>query len=183
MAERRARDLELLDRLGAHPGIAFSGDVWRVVRKGRDVAQPGNGGGRWAPDGLDVLHTALARDGALAEIHFHLARQPVFPSKLELVLYRWKVATAQTLQLIDLAAVAALGISAQDYGGLVYARTQEIADAAAFLGFDGILAPSARWPCQNLTLFADRLAPGALETVASEPVDWKAWRKSLGPKR
>jgi hypothetical protein len=32
-------------------------------------------------------------------------------------------------------------------------RTQEIADSAYFLGFDGLIAPGARWACLNLVLF------------------------------
>jgi hypothetical protein len=80
------------------------------------------------------------------------------------------------LKLADLSALAALGIKPENYGELTYARSQEIGDAAFFLGFDGILAPSARWPCQNLILFLDRLEPHDLTVVASEHVDWTAWR-------
>ena len=35
MAERRARDVELLDALDAHRGVVFEGSVWRIVRQGR----------------------------------------------------------------------------------------------------------------------------------------------------
>jgi len=34
-----------------------------------------------------------------------------------------------------------------------YSRTQEIADAAFFLGFEGLIAPSAQWTDLNLILF------------------------------
>ena len=65
----------------------------------------------------------------------------------------------------------------------VYQRTQEIGDAAAFLGFDGILAPSARWPCQNLVLFTEHFTPADLSIVSSEPVDWDDWRKRRNTER
>jgi hypothetical protein len=120
--------------------------------------------------------TSLAREGALEEIQFHLTRQPVFPSKIRSVLHRIAIRTKRTLRLADLAAIEALGISAETYAGLSYARSQEIGDAAAFLGFDGILAPSARWPCQNLVVFTERFSPAELTVVESEPVNWADWR-------
>lgn len=177
MNERRARDLALLDVLDAHPGIAFEGDVWRIARPERDVLQGHPSKARWDPGTFDVLYTSLAREGVLEEIHFHLSRQPVFPSRLQSILHRITVQTRRTLKLADLQAVAALGIAPETFSSLDYSRSQEIADAADFLGFDGIIAPSARWPCQNLVLFTDKLAPGDLVLAESEPVDWDVWRR------
>lgn len=176
MVERRARDLELLDALEAHQGVAFEGDVWRIVREERDPLQGYPAGARWDPGSFDVIYTSLAREGALEEIHFHLTRQPVFPSKIRSVLHRIAIRTKRTLRLADLAAIEALGISAETYAGLSYARSQEIGDAAAFLGFDGVIAPSARWPCQNLVVFTERFSPAELAVVESEPVNWDDWR-------
>ena len=176
MNDRRARDLELLDLIDGHAGVAFEGDVWRIVREERDVLQGYPAGARWDPGTFDVLYTALDRDGALAEIHFHLSRQPVFPSKLRSVLHRLTVRTIRALKIADLEALESLGVNRESYQSLSYDRCQEIGDAAQFLGFDGILAPSARYPCQNLVLFVDRLAPDALQVVESEPVDWQGWR-------
>ena len=50
-------------------------------------------------------------------------------------------------------------------------------DAAYFLGFDGLLVPSARWDCQNLVVFTDQLAPEDMAVEESAVVDWPAWRK------
>ncbi len=149
MVEQRARDLELLDALEAHQGVSFEGDVWRIVRDERDPLQGYPAGARWDPGTFDVIYTSLAREGALEEIHFHLTRQPVFPSKIRSVLHRISVRTRRTLRLADIEAVEALGVSRETYASLTYARSQEIGDAAAFLGFDGILAPSARWTCRK----------------------------------
>jgi len=176
VGERRARDPDLLDLLDAHEGIAFRGDVWRIVREGRDVLQGYPAAARWDPGTFEVLYTSLEREGALAEIYFHLTRQPVFPSKIRSVLHRIEVQTKRTLRIADLGALEALGVSREQYASLVYDRTQEIGDAAAFLGFAGILAPSARWRCQNLVLFLDRFAPHDFAVVQSEAVDWIAWR-------
>jgi RES domain-containing protein len=179
VTERVARDLALLDLLDAHAGVAFAGDVWRIVRAERDVLQGYAAGARWDPGTFDVLYASLARDGALAEIHFHLSRQPVFPSKMRSVLHRLTVRTQRTLRIADLAALEALGVSRETYPTLSYARCQEIGDAAQFLGFDGILAPSARWDCHNLVLFLDRIEPDALRVEESEAVDWAAWRERV----
>lgn len=176
MTERVARDLQLLDLLDAHKGVSFEGEVWRIVRDGIDVLQGYPAKARWDPGTFDVLYASLEREGALAEIHFHLSQQPVFPSKLRSRLYRIAVRTRRTLKLANLEAIEGLGVSAESYAGLTYARTQEIGDAAAFLGFDGILAPSARHACQNLIIFCDRFSPSDLTVLGSEPVDWAAWR-------
>jgi RES domain-containing protein len=178
LTDRRARDLELLDLIDGHESVPFAGDVWRVVREERDALQGYPAGARWDPGTFDVLYTALERDGALAEIHYHLSQQPVFPSKLRSAIHRLSVRTTRTLKIADIEALERLGIARETYPSLTYDRCQEIGDAAQFLGFDGILAPSARWPCQNLVLFMDRLAPGDLELVESEPVDWAVWRES-----
>jgi RES domain-containing protein len=183
MTERRARDLELLDALDAQKGEAFSGQVWRIVREGRNPVQGYPAGARWDPALFDVIYTSLMREGALAEIHFHLSRQPVFPSKLVSVLHRISVRTARTLKLADMTALDRLGVVTPQYGDLDYRRTQEIGDAAFFLGFDGLIVPSARWHCQNLVLFTDRVAPADLTIEESHVVDWAAWRREASDLR
>jgi RES domain-containing protein len=176
MPERRkARDLQLLDALDALERVPFEGIIWCVVREGRDPVQGHPSAGRWDPGGFDVLYTALEADGALAEIHFHLSRQPVFPSQIRYLLHEVAVRTRKSLRLADLRALADLGVEEARYSEILYARTQEIGDAAHFLGFDGVLAPSARWPCLNLTLFTDRFAPDDLSSLRSKPVDVAAW--------
>jgi RES domain-containing protein len=179
MAERRARDVELLDALDAHRGVVFEGSVWRIVRQGRDPLQGSPAGARWDPGTFDVIYTSLQREGALAEIHFHLSRQPVFPSKLVSVLYKISVRTTRTLKLADVEAVERLGLAKDQYGELSYERTQAIGDAAAFLGFDGMMAPSARWECLNLVLFTDKFSPEDLIIEHNEVVDWNAWRRHV----
>lgn len=180
MTERHARDLTLLDALDAHKGVAFEGDVWRIVREERDVLQGSPAGARWDPGTFDVIYASLERDGALAEIHYHLSRQPVFPSRIRSVLYKIEVQTERTLKFANLAAIEALGVSAEGFAGLDYARCQEIGDAAQFLGFDGIMAPSARWPCHNIVLFTDQFGADDMRVSGSELVDWEDWRGRRG---
>ncbi len=175
--ERKARDLFLLDTLDQFERASFDGSVWRAVREGRDVLQASAIGARWDPGSFDVLYTSLQREGALAELYFHLSRQPVFPSKIKFHLYRIKVHANKVLYLTR-SLLEKLGIPSTIYPDLNYDRSQEIADVAYFLGFEGVVAPSARWNCSNLVLFWDRIGPADIESEYHELVDWSAWKES-----
>ena len=178
---RRARDLSLLDAVDAFQREAVDAEVWRVVRSGRDPTAGSPSRSRWCNGSFDVLYTSFERDGAVAEVHALLSLQPVFPSKEAWFASRLKVLAAQTLRLADLPTLGRLGVDTARYGERDYRRSQEIADAAYFLGFDGLIAPSARWSCLNLVLFTDRLAPGQIRIMdgADRPVRWDEWRKRL----
>jgi len=77
--------------------------------------------------------------------------------------------------------LSALGVPESSYAGINMPRTQEIGAAVEFLGCDGLIAPCARWVCDNLILFPDRMGIDAtLEVVASEAVDWMAWATTEG---
>ena len=128
---------------------------------------------------FDVLYTSLVSDGAVAEVHFHLSRQPVFPSKIGYGLHRIRVRTAKSLRLPDLDAMVPLGVDPARYREILYEQTQAIGDAAYFLGFDSIIAPNARWSCNNLILFTDQIALADLEVIESKKVNWAEWRKKL----
>ncbi len=107
---RKPRDPALLDALDAFDRVRYTGDTWRVVRDGRDPLQGSASGGRWDPTLFDVLYTSLASDGAVAEVHFHLSRQPVFPSRIGYGLHRIRVRTEKTLRLPDLDGMIPLGV-------------------------------------------------------------------------
>lgn len=128
---------------------------------------------------MSVLYGAAIPDGAIAEIHFHLNRgQSVFPSRMRHNLFELKVKARQTLMLADMDQLRRLGVEDSRYRDLLYNRTREIAAAAAFLGFDGLIAPSARWDCQNIVLFLDAIDLEAIQIISDQPVDWKVWRQA-----
>ena len=174
---RRARDHRLLDALGALEPEAFVGSTWRIVRDGREPLEASNARGRWSPGHFDVLYTSLDPDGARAEVFFHLARQPVFPSQLRYSLYRLNVGTKKTLRLANTQSLNALGVEEAHYRDLLYDKTQAIGDAAQFMGFDGLIVPNARWGCLNLVLFTDAVALHEIEIDDPIEVDWDAWRE------
>ena len=186
MIQRRGvRDNTLLDAIEAATATKFEGSVWRVVRGDRDPLRSSSPGGQWDDGTFDVLYTSLEADGALAEMYFHIMRgQPIFPSQMVFCLFELDVELDRIFELADLTALRALGVDGSRYGSLQYARKQEeyprlqdIGEAAHFLGFEGLIAPSARSECQNLVVFTDRISPDAL-SVANEhgQVDWDAWR-------
>lgn len=179
MDRRRALDDRLLDLVGAIDGQPYRGSMWRVVRKGRDILDGSRGSGRWNTSEMSVLYGAADPDGAVAEIHFHLNRgQSVFPSRMRHDLFELTVRARQTLVLADMEQLRRLGVEDGRYRELLYARTQEIAAAAVFLGFDGLIAPSARWDCKNIVLFLDAIDLEEIATHSVQPIDWKAWRQA-----
>ena len=184
---RRSRDSALIDAIEALPPVQFEGTVWRVVRKGRSPADCARSGGRWDDGTFDVLYTSQQRDGAIAEMYFHLGRgQPVFPSKVEYGVHELDVKLDNALQLVDLGALQRLGLETSRYGQLSYdrasdeyPRSQDIAEVAHFLEFDGLIVPSARWDCMNVILFCDRVPPGAIAIAADHGlVNWPGWIKA-----
>jgi RES domain-containing protein len=184
---RPARDKLLLDAVEAMPIISFSGTVWRVVRVDRDPLTCSAAGGRWDDQTFDVLYTSTKADGAVAELYYHLtAGQPVPPSKAHYKLYDLRVSLTACMPIRSLGDLTALGVRTNSFGQLSYAerqqeypRSQEVAEAAYFLGRDGMIIPSARGEHPNLVLFCDHVRPECLEVIGDQGrIDWAAWRRS-----
>jgi RES domain len=184
-ASLRARDSALIDAIESLAGKPYRGRIWRVVREGKHVLTPSAAGGRWDDGTFDVLYTSEVADGAAAEMYFHLSRgQPVLPSKVAYHLHEIRVRAERTLHLKDLDTIAQLGVDTSRYGALSYndrhqeyPRTQEVGEAAHFIGFDALVVPNARWQAMNVVVFHDRLSPEAWEVVKDHgPIDWRAWQ-------
>ena len=129
-SDGRARDHELLDDLEKFERVSIGDTVWRVVLGGRDPLLCHASGGRWDPGKFDVLYTSFEPDGAIAEMYFHLSRQPVFPSKVEFVLAEIEVKTQCTIVFPSLTELRGLGVDTASYSDLSYRRMQEIVLAA-----------------------------------------------------
>lgn len=166
-------DIALLDAIDT-AGKAFSGNVWRIVRKGRDPLKGSTLNGRWSGGDFSVLYTSCECDGALAEVGFRLSLEPIWPSRIEHVLCEISVECSKVLDLRELGTLARLGVDVERYRSLDYTVTSKIAAAASFLEFDAILVPCARFSCKNLVIFSER--PNQIEIVSSNPVDWDEWR-------
>ncbi len=159
----------------------FDGIVWRVTWASRDPLVGGTGGGRWSiPNDFEVLYTSLDENGAMAEAYHHLTRAPVF-STSHVNLNELDVQTGRILVFGDIGALRPVGIDEEQFRRGDPSRTREIGAAARFLDMDGLIVPSARWPCTNLVLFLDRMPDASLPTLAdSRDVNWPAWREDVG---
>ncbi len=175
----KPRDLDLIDTLESFERVRFEGSVWRVVREGKNPVVGQRSGGRWDPGEFDVLYTSLEAKGAIAEIDFVLSSLPVRPSKVRFVLREIAVRANKVLEFIDIERLSDLGVDMSSFARIDYQRTQEIGDAAYFLDSEGFLVPNARWQCNNLVLFTDRLTPDDLEFLKSLPVDFEEWRAEV----
>jgi hypothetical protein len=99
-----------------------------------------------------------------------------------LKLHEIEVATLKTLK-ISKEDFIALDIDEQRFSQRDYGRTQEIGAAAAHMGFDGLLVPSARTSAENLVLFPDNHHIDLkLSVIRSIETDWVLWRDRTGQK-
>lgn len=181
------RDHALIDALEGLTTQAYEGRVWRVTRDGRDPTLFFAGGNRWDDGTFEVLYTSLSREGALAEMHYHVARgQPIVPSKIKYRLHELQVSIEGVLDLTDTNFLARLGIDPTTYGKLPYLKRegeyeacQKIGEAAHFLGSEdasdpsAILVPNARHDGHNLVIFGDYVNFEAIEHVKDHGlIDW-----------
>ena len=147
------------------PRVPFEGTVWRSVRTGHDPLVCGRPGGRWDDGTLDVLYTSETRECAVAERRFHLYQgQPFPPSRARYEMFELWVSLGAVMRFSGLEALAEVGLRVAGYGRLSYVereqeypRSQEAAEACAFLGADGLHVPSARDVTQsNLVVFCEQ---------------------------
>jgi len=177
-------DQGLVDKLSGLATERFDGEVFRATGVSADPLAFSVNGGRWGPparDGADVpvLYTSLARDGALAEVVSYLTLLTPLPLSRPLKLSRLRVSTSNTLRLARVG-LEELEVDMTRYGVRDYALTQSIGAALAFLGLDGLIAPSARWPCDNLMIYQTnyRFLIERLEVIGEEQIDWGAWARA-----
>lgn len=181
------RDHTLIDALEGLTTQSYEGRLWRVTRDGRDPTLFFSGGNRWDDGTFEVLYTSLSREGAVAEMHFHVARgQPIAPSKIKYRLHELQVSIEGMLDLTDKSFLANLGIDLATYGKLPYLKRegeyeacQKIGEAAHFLGSEdatdpsAILVPNARREGENMVIFGDYVSFESVEHIKDHGViDW-----------
>lgn len=172
-------DRELLDRLSAFSPVAFDGEVFRATPLSLDPLAPSLSSGRWMLRGrTSTLYTSMLADGALAEVSFHWSQLNPVPSK-PVALHRMRLGTRRSLRLAR-ADLISLGVDWARYTEVGYDLTQRIGAAVAHLNCDGLIAPSARWSCDNVMVFVTNLlGDEELATVIdTREVDWRAWARA-----
>jgi RES domain-containing protein len=154
-------DHELKAMLRTLDADAFGGEVWRVTEAERDPTAAAEDAGRWER-GIPAVYVALSPEGAVAEFRHAAGGQAAQP-----VLHRLHMTARATLR-IDYELLQQLGVPRAEYAETLRGRCQEIGMLAASLGFDSILAPSARWNAQTLVLFLPNADDDALRLIRSD---------------
>jgi hypothetical protein len=178
-------DQGLVDHLSRLRVERFEGEVFRATGVSANPLASSVMGGRWAPsaqDGFDVpvLYTSFEWDGAVAEVVSYLVELTPLPLSRPLKVSRLGVSTAKTLRLARVN-LESLDVDMNRYGERDYRQTQNIGAVLAFLELDGLIAPSARWSCDNLMIFtANSSLNERLEVIDAEEVRWQSWAQAHG---
>ncbi len=109
-----------------------------------------------------AIYVAADRKTALAELDYRarslgLRREDLLPR----LLLTMEASVRRILDLTDLEAREAWGLTLDDLLGSDYGRCQEVARAARADGFEAIRFRSARASGENYAIFFDRLVPGS----------------------
>jgi RES domain-containing protein len=164
--------LEALDDLGAVP---WSGEAYRHTAP-HYPAISGSGasaiGGRWNPTGVSTIYLATPIEACVAEFMRRAkgqARgvQSFLPRDLHVI-------SVHELQVVDLTvedARKAVGIRLENIEGADRSACQEVGQAAHYLGFQGILAPSATHVGLVLACFERNIQRGQLTVRSTFPLD------------
>ena len=180
-------DKDLLDRLAELPQLRLDGQFFRATGISVDATASSINGGRWTPRsdgdfGVPALYSSFERDGALAELCSFLADLTPIPKARIIKVTPLTISLSHAVRLKHEDLIA-LGVTMERYGQRDYGRTQQIGAALAFLGVDGLIAPAARWNCDNLVVFDENHAiTERLDAGQPEEIDWLAWAKSHGIK-
>jgi len=175
MATSSLHDPEILDKLSALKPVSIQASVYRAVFQGRDPTVGSLAGGRWSPPQLfEALYTSLSAEGAIAEVLFHLERQPIFPTK-PVELHTLSIATASTIDLSTDEACNALGLDKRALTSMDYTLCQDVGHAVEFLGFDSLQVRSARHKSDNMVIIVGHLG-AVIESVFRQDVDWSKYR-------
>jgi RES domain-containing protein len=144
----------------------WSGSVWRQTIGSRDPLVPNSRGARWNPPSTDALYCSLSEAGASAEVVILLGRQPI-PTSKPLVMSQLDVTLGKVVDVRNAPALDALEVTSASMVSEHWDDAQRVGGATAWLGFAGILVPSARHGDGNLVIFVNNLAPDDRVTVRS----------------
>jgi hypothetical protein len=119
-------------------------------------------------------------EGALAEVASYLVELSPLPRSRNIKLNRLNV-TASRVVTLTWDHLTGLGVDPEHYGTRDYYRTQQIGAALEHLGADGLIAPSARFQCDNFMVFASQHGfDETLEVLSFDEVEWRDWARRRG---
>lgn len=158
---------ELIEALERAEPRAYGATVYRQLGFGYQ-ALSGEGaralGGRWNPPAsFPVLYTSPSPDVLMAEI-VRKARKEGFPPEqlLPRRLITYEVELLRVLDLTDPRIQKATGLHLPVFTDDDIRLCQAIGEAAHYMGFEGVLAPSAATSGDMLAIYLDQLLPGSI---------------------
>ena len=165
-------DQDLLDALENLESQPWEGQAWRFVLGDTDPFQPNTRGARWNPPDTAALYTSLERTTVLAELdHVRHLQTPALRREL-FVVHTIRTRVTRMLDLTDRTLLHTLGVGDAELSSDDRTPCRRVGGAAAWLGHDGILVPSARADGANLVVFVNLQKPDLpLELIGSERLD------------
>lgn len=158
----------VLDVLQAVNPASWEGVAFRHMFAGLPPDKENTRGARWNPPDTGAVYLSTGRDGAIAEAEYHLSLQTPRP-RARRTLYEVSITLESVL---DLTAVADLGIGAHELNDPEMQACMEVGGAAAWLEHDGILVPSARSTAVNLVIYPANTQPTAVfDVIAQEDLE------------
>jgi RES domain-containing protein len=164
--------LEAIDALGA---TDWSGTTYRQTGRG-GAPLSGEGafvhGGRWnPPDSFPTIYLADSVRTCIEEARRVAARQGLdLAAYLPRDLHEVEVVLVRVLDLSADGAIEYLGVPLNELLGEDMAASQQIGQAARYLGFEGLVAPSATGAGLAIAVFEDQIRPGQLKIVNTVPL-------------
>lgn len=162
---------ELLEYLQSLEPAPFSRSVYRHMFGERSPTLENTSGARWNPPGVAAIYVSLERETVIAEGDHAIAVQPL-PPRIARWVYPVSVELADVLDLSAAGALEPAGVGVAELGGDDDSPCQAVGEAVAWLGFEGVIVPSARAAGANLVIFTANLKPDAVFEVGErEPIE------------
>jgi RES domain-containing protein len=159
---------DLLDALQALEAVPWEGLVYRHMLADYPPERSNTRGARWNPPEVAAIYTSLARATALAEAEYRFSLEPFRP-RAKRTLYTIRVKLAAVLDLSRHDLLEKTGIKRPDLEGPDFLACQTVGGAVNWLGYDGLLVPSARSSGNNLVLYElNRAAEAVFSVVDAE---------------
>lgn len=162
-------DPALLDRLEGLAARPWQGTVWRHMFADYSPDRPNTSGARWNPRGVAAIYTSLERETAIAEGDHAIAMQPLRP-RAQRIVYEILIRVDAVVDISDPELLRGIGVDENDLAAVPSRACQAVGGAAAWLGLDGLLVPSARSVGANLVIFVNAQDPDAEFEVVSHQV-------------
>jgi RES domain-containing protein len=159
-----ALSFDLLEYLQSLSSATFSGTAYRHIFGDRQPTLENSLGARWNPSGVAAIYTSLDRATAVAEGDHAIAVQPLRPSVARWI-YPVHIELTDVLNLSPAGALEPTGVGEAELTSDDHSACRAVGEAVAWLGFEGLIVPSARGEGPNLVIFTANLKPQSVFDV------------------